>query len=182
MDAQALQNEAKSAISGAKTLDELDDARVRYLGRKSELKQALREVRDPETGRVLNALREELELAIEEREAALRGADLEQRLAEERVDVTLPGKATQRGHLPRPRIHDRRRGRGRGHVASVRRTQHAAGARDALAAPHAFPERGHRPTHGDVRVADPGDGGAGPTGLHRLARPHIPPRHGRCDA
>jgi phenylalanyl-tRNA synthetase alpha chain len=99
MDAQALENEAKSAISGAKTLDELDDARVRYLGRKSELKQALREVRDPETGRVLNTLREELELAIEEREAALRGADLEQRLAEERVDVTLPALATQRGHL-----------------------------------------------------------------------------------
>ena len=61
MDAQALENEAKSAISGAKTLDELDDARVRYLGRKSALKQALREVRDPETGRVLNALRDELE-------------------------------------------------------------------------------------------------------------------------
>jgi phenylalanyl-tRNA synthetase alpha chain len=99
MDAQALENEAKSAISGAKTLDELDDARVRYLGRKSELKQALREVRDPETGRVLNTLREELELAIEEREAALRGADLEQRLAEERVDVTLPALATKRGHL-----------------------------------------------------------------------------------
>jgi len=99
MDAQALENEAKSAISGAKTLGELDDARVRYLGRKSELKQALREVRDPETGRVLNALREELELAIEEREAALRGAGLEQRLAEERVDVTLPGKTTPRGHL-----------------------------------------------------------------------------------
>jgi len=99
MDAQALENEARSAISGAKTLDELDDARVRYLGRKSELKQALREVRDPETGRVLNTLREELELAIEEREAALRGADLEQRLAEERVDVTLPAQATQRGHL-----------------------------------------------------------------------------------
>jgi phenylalanyl-tRNA synthetase alpha chain len=99
MDAQALENEAKSAISGAKTLDELDDARVRYLGRKSALKQALREVRDPETGRVLNTLREELELAIEEREAALRGADLEQRLAEERVDVTLPRRATNRGHL-----------------------------------------------------------------------------------
>jgi phenylalanyl-tRNA synthetase alpha chain len=99
MDAQTLENEAKSAISGAKTLDELDDARVRYLGRKSDLKQALREVRDPETGRVLNTLRENLEQAIEEREAALRGADLEQRLAEERVDVTLPAQATERGHL-----------------------------------------------------------------------------------
>src|SRR6266511_1630177 len=99
MDAQALQNEAKSAISGAKTLDELDEARVRYLGRKSELKQALREVRDPETGSVLNKLREKLDHAIAEREAALRGADLEQRLAEESVDVTLPGEPTERGHL-----------------------------------------------------------------------------------
>jgi phenylalanyl-tRNA synthetase alpha chain len=99
MDAQALENEAKSAISGAKTLDELDEARVRYLGRKSELKQALREVRDPETGRVLNTLREKLERAIAEREAALRGADLEQRLVGESVDVTLPGEATERGHL-----------------------------------------------------------------------------------
>jgi phenylalanyl-tRNA synthetase alpha chain len=99
MDAQVLENEAKSAISGAKTLDELDEARVRYLGRKSELKQALREVRDPDTGRVLNTLREKLERAIVERKAALRGADLEQRLAGESVDVTLPGKATERGHL-----------------------------------------------------------------------------------
>ena len=99
MDAQALENEAKSAIFSAKTLEELDDSRIRYLGRKSELKQALREVRDPETGRVLNTLREELELALKEREGALRGADLEQRLADESVDVTLPGKATPRGHL-----------------------------------------------------------------------------------
>ena len=99
MDAQALENEAKSAISGAKTLDELDEARVRYLGRKSELKQALREVRDAEAGRGLNTLREELERAVGEREAALREADLEQRLVEESVDVTLPGEATSRGHL-----------------------------------------------------------------------------------
>jgi phenylalanyl-tRNA synthetase alpha chain len=56
-------------------------------------------VRDPDTGRVLNTLREDLEQAVAEREAALRESGLEQRLAEERVDVTLPGKATTRGHL-----------------------------------------------------------------------------------
>ena len=78
---------------------ELDGIRVRYLGRKSELKQALRNVRDPETGRVLNTLREELERAVGEREAALREAELVERLAEERVDVTLPGEATALGHL-----------------------------------------------------------------------------------
>src|SRR4029450_2269987 len=99
MDAQALENEAKSAISSARTAAELDEARVRYLGRKSELKQALREVRDAETGRVLNTLRESLESALAEKEEALRGADLEQRLAEEKVDVTLPGEAVPRGHL-----------------------------------------------------------------------------------
>jgi phenylalanyl-tRNA synthetase alpha chain len=99
MDAQALEKEAKGAISSANTLAELDEARVRYLGRKSELKQALREVRDPETGRVLNTLREELERAVSERETALREGELGQRLAEELIDVTLPGKATARGHL-----------------------------------------------------------------------------------
>jgi phenylalanyl-tRNA synthetase alpha chain len=98
MDAKALENEAKSAIAGAVTLVELDDARVRYLGRKSDLKQALRDVRDAETGRVLNTLREELERSVAEREAALAGAELEQRLTEEQVDVTLPGESPDRGH------------------------------------------------------------------------------------
>jgi phenylalanyl-tRNA synthetase alpha chain len=99
MDAQALENEARSAISSAQTATELDEARVRYLGRKSELKQALREVRDAETGQVLNTIREGLEEAIREREAALHEADLEERLSGEGVDVTLPGDATARGHL-----------------------------------------------------------------------------------
>jgi phenylalanyl-tRNA synthetase alpha chain len=99
MDAQALETEAKSAIAASSTFPELDEARVRFLGRKSALKQALRAVRDPETGRVLNTLREELERAVAEREAALREADLETRLAAERVDVTLSGEAVPRGHL-----------------------------------------------------------------------------------
>jgi phenylalanyl-tRNA synthetase alpha chain len=99
MDANALENEARSAIASAATLEELDEARVRYLGRKSELKQALRNVRDPESGRVLNTLRERIEEAVAEREAALGEADLERRLAEERVDVTLPGDPVRRGHL-----------------------------------------------------------------------------------
>ena len=99
MDVQGLENEAQSAIASASTLAELDDARVRYLGRKSALKQALREVRDPESGRGLNTLRERLKQAVAEREEALSGEDLERRLSEEQVDVTLPGRATPRGQL-----------------------------------------------------------------------------------
>ena len=99
MDPQALETQARSAIAGASTLEELDAARVRYLGRKSELKQALREVRDPETGRVLNTLREELEEQIAARQAELERAELDRRLTEEVLDVTLPGEAAPRGHL-----------------------------------------------------------------------------------
>ena len=98
MDVQGLENEAQSAIAGASTLAELDDARVRYLGRKSALKQALREVRDPESGRVLNDLRETLEFAVAAKRADLQSADLDRRLAGEQADVTLPGERILRGH------------------------------------------------------------------------------------
>jgi phenylalanyl-tRNA synthetase alpha chain len=98
MDAQALASEAKAAIAAASSLEELDSARVRYLGRKSELKQALRQVRDAESGRVLNSLREELEGLVEQRENDLRRAELDRSLAEDVVDVTLPGRAPPRGH------------------------------------------------------------------------------------
>ena len=99
MDPQAVETEARSAIAGASSLDELDDARVRYLGRKSELKQALREVRDAETGSVLNALRQGLEETVADRQAELERAELDRRLTEEIVDITLPGEARPRGHL-----------------------------------------------------------------------------------
>ena len=99
MDVQALENEATSAIAAARTSDELDEARVRYLGRKSELKQALRQVRDRESGMALNAVRESLERLVHERSAELDRAELERRLSEERIDVTLPGDARPRGHL-----------------------------------------------------------------------------------
>jgi phenylalanyl-tRNA synthetase alpha chain len=99
MDVQALENEAQSAIAGASTLDELDEARVRYLGRKSELKQALREVREAESGQALNRLRASLEEAVAARETTLSAQDLARRLAEEQVDVTLPGQTVPRGQL-----------------------------------------------------------------------------------
>jgi phenylalanyl-tRNA synthetase alpha chain len=99
VDAKALEQEALSAISGASTLDQLDDARVRYLGRKSQLKQALREVRDRETGMTLNAAREAIEQALGSRRTELEGAELRQALAEGALDVTLPGAPVRRGHL-----------------------------------------------------------------------------------
>jgi phenylalanyl-tRNA synthetase alpha chain len=99
VDAKALETEALSAIASASTPAELDEVRVRYVGRKSELKQALRGVRDRETGQALNAAREAIEQAVADRQAELDRAELDRRLTEETVDVTLPGERPRRGRL-----------------------------------------------------------------------------------
>jgi len=99
MDAQQLKNEALSAIAAAQMPDELDGVRVHYLGRKSELKQALRSVRDRETGIALNDARETIERAVEERRQALERGELERALTEESIDVTLPTLPGDELHL-----------------------------------------------------------------------------------
>ena len=97
VDVAALEAEAQSAIAAASTTGELDQVRVRFLGRKSDLKQALRAVRDRESGMALNAARERLEAACDAREAELELAELKQ--LDAALDVTLPGTRYERGHL-----------------------------------------------------------------------------------
>ena len=99
VDPEALETEALAAVAAASSEAEIERVRVEYLGRKSALKLALREVRERETGMTLNALRERLEHAVDAREEDLRRAELDRRLAEERVDVTMPGTPVHRGHL-----------------------------------------------------------------------------------
>ena len=99
VDAEALQREALSAIEAASTASELDELRVRYLGRSSPLKLALREVRDRETGMSLNVAREAIEEAVASRQAELERAELDRALTEDVVDVTLPGERLPVGQL-----------------------------------------------------------------------------------
>jgi phenylalanyl-tRNA synthetase alpha chain len=99
VDWEAYEGKASAAVAAASSPAELDDARVRYLGRKSELAQALRGVRDRETGMLLNGIRERLEAAVAEREQLLEDEELDRRLRDELVDVTLPGEHLPVGHL-----------------------------------------------------------------------------------
>jgi len=99
VDWEAYEREASAAVAAASGPGELDDARVRYLGRKSELAQALRGVRDRETGMLLNGIRERLEGVVAEREQLLEDEELDRRLRDEVVDVTLPGEQLPVGHL-----------------------------------------------------------------------------------
>jgi phenylalanyl-tRNA synthetase alpha chain len=84
----------REALEAIRVAD-LDDARIRYLGRKSPLKLASRDIRDRETGMLLNGIRERLEAAVEERERELAAASGPR----DPFDVTLPGESFPRGHL-----------------------------------------------------------------------------------
>ena len=96
-DLDAIRSEAESAIASAASTAELEELRVRFLGRKAELTQTLRgigqlppEQRGP-VGKQANAVRVAIESALEARTAELEAAELEAKLAADRIDVTLPG-------------------------------------------------------------------------------------------
>jgi phenylalanyl-tRNA synthetase alpha chain len=92
-----LRTEAQAAIDKAATSRALEDARVRYLGRKAELPNMLREVAQlppPErgpTGKAANEARKALEQQIDAKAQALAHEELNAKLAQDRLDVTLPG-------------------------------------------------------------------------------------------
>jgi len=91
-DAKTYERDALGALEGASTSEEVESVSVAYLGRSSELKLKLREVRDRDTGMKLNAVRERLETALAEKRTRVEAAELEHKLSTERVDVTLPAR------------------------------------------------------------------------------------------
>ena len=103
-----IREQAEKDVAAASSVKELEDARVRYLGRKSELTAALRSIGDlpaderGKVGQAANAVREALEELIGSRIRELEESELDARLAEDRIDVTLPGeppRAAGRLHL-----------------------------------------------------------------------------------
>jgi len=98
--------EAEAAVAATGAASQLEDVRVRYLGRRSELTATLRSIGDlpaeerGAVGQAANAVRVRLEQMIAARGAALEAAELEHRLEQDRVDVTLPGDPPfPTGHL-----------------------------------------------------------------------------------
>jgi phenylalanyl-tRNA synthetase alpha chain len=91
-----LQAEATAAIDAATDTAALEEARIRYLGRKAELPNLLRSVASlpaqerAATGKAANQARQALEQAIERRQGELAAKELDARLEQDRVDVTLP--------------------------------------------------------------------------------------------
>jgi len=94
---EEIRAEAAAAIEAAGNSAELEELRVRYLGRKAELTSILRgiaELPPDERGQVggaANRARKELEALLEQRAERLDASELEAKLVSDRIDVTLPG-------------------------------------------------------------------------------------------
>lgn len=105
MDLEQIQISAAEEIDKASSLEEIENIRVKYLGRKSEFVQFLRGIKDlgPEergaTGKLANDLKSLIEKKLEEKKLALEISEINRRLEKEKIDVTAPGKKVESGHL-----------------------------------------------------------------------------------
>lgn len=104
-DIQQIADQARAAIEAASTPAELDEARVRHLGRSAPLVTLLRDIKSlppderARVGKHGNIARQQLEALASARTGQLEHAALELRLVGERIDVTMPGLALPEGSL-----------------------------------------------------------------------------------
>jgi phenylalanyl-tRNA synthetase alpha chain len=105
MDTQDILEKAQHAVDDAQDLRSLDDVRVAYLGKKGELTSLLKGLgqlepeQRPEAGAKINEAKVALQQTIEDRRTALEQEQLAKTLAEDSVDVTLPGRRREPGGL-----------------------------------------------------------------------------------
>ena len=107
--AEVLEQVQEVEARGLRELEQLTDAagidswRVEYLGKKGAVSEVLKSLRDvsdserPQVGAVANRLRDEIESAFRAAQEKLENADIEKRLATERLDITLAGRRIAMG-------------------------------------------------------------------------------------
>ena len=95
---EEIRQSALAAVESVDSLASLDEIRVKYLGKKGELTSVLRGMgalsaeERPVVGQLANDVREVIENAISESKGKIEEAELEAKLANEKIDVTMPGK------------------------------------------------------------------------------------------
>lgn len=100
---ETLKKEALAQVEKATTLQDLQDVRVAYLGKKGPITEVLRGMgklsaeERPIIGELANTVRGGITGAIEDKRAVLEAAELEEQLKTETIDVTLPGRPVQVG-------------------------------------------------------------------------------------
>lgn len=96
---------ATASVESAIDLHTLDEVRVTYLGKNGAFTEQLKQLgklpkaERPAAGQVINKAKQALQQVIQEKKSALEAEALSQRLTQERIDVTLPGRGMQNGGL-----------------------------------------------------------------------------------
>jgi len=104
-DLTGLTAAALAEVAGCADLGALEEARVRWLGKKGTLTEQLKTLgglaaaERPAVGALINEAKRQVQGAIEARRAALARAAIEGQLAAGRIDVTLPGRGEEQGGL-----------------------------------------------------------------------------------
>ena len=102
---EELRRATLAGFASAGSLEELEEERVQALGRKGTLAQISKEfgmlpaVERATLGKLLNAVKQDLETAYEDKKRRFAHAELEERLAKEWIDVTLPARGIRPGSL-----------------------------------------------------------------------------------
>lgn len=102
---QSLVAEALTHVEQAQDVKALDQVRVDYLGKKGVLTAQLKTLgklsaeERPQAGAKINEGKQQVEVVLREKKAALEGAALAEKLKSESIDVTLPGRGQQTGGL-----------------------------------------------------------------------------------
>ena len=105
MELEAIVSQAKAQIDAASDAATLDQVRVEFMGKKGKLTDLLKGLGQlsaeerPLAGQKINVAKQEIQQAISAKGDALRSAELNKKLAEEAVDVTLPGRTELNGNL-----------------------------------------------------------------------------------
>ena len=101
---ELIRQQAMVALDEATTPATLEELRVKLLGKKGELTSVLKQMGQlspeerPVMGQIANSVRAAIEEKLEQRKAAINAAVLEEKLASEKIDVTIPGKIVAKGH------------------------------------------------------------------------------------
>lgn len=101
---EKIMTEAVEKINVSEKLEELNDIRVAFLGKKGELTSILKSMKDvapedrPKVGQLVNEARAKIEGVLEEKKTALASAVREAQMKAETIDVTLPAKKPMMGH------------------------------------------------------------------------------------
>ncbi|NLM24615.1 MAG: phenylalanine--tRNA ligase subunit alpha [Firmicutes bacterium] len=100
---ESLKERALAACNGASDVQALQEARVKFLGKKGELTALLRNMGNlppeerPLVGKLVNEVRDQLEQAWKQKETDLAASKLQAQLEAETLDITLPGRKPRKG-------------------------------------------------------------------------------------